>query len=129
MWKQIAKRFRNYNDHLLFAGTNEVMVDGDYGTPTAEYYNAQNSFNQTFISTVRATGGRNAHRNLVVQGFNTNIGHTVNFFQLPADPRANRMMVEVHYYDPLQFYIERKLHYHAMGRHCHRSRQNRNLGQ
>jgi endoglucanase len=103
MWKQIAKRFRNYNDHLLFAGTNEVMVDGDYGTPTAEYYNAQNSFNQTFISTVRATGGRNAHRNLVVQGFNTNIDHTVNFFQLPTDPRANRMMVEVHYYDPFNF--------------------------
>ena len=103
MWKQIAKRFRNYNDHLIFAGTNEVMVDGDYGTPTPEYYNAQNSFNQTFISAVRATGGRNAHRNLVVQGFNTNIGHTINFFQLPTDPRANRMMVEVHYYDPFNF--------------------------
>jgi len=103
MWKQIAKRFRNYNDHLLFAGSNEVMVDGDYGTPTPEYYNAQNSFNQTFISTVRATGGRNANRNLVVQGFNTNIGHTINFFQKPIDPRANRMMVEVHYYDPYNF--------------------------
>lgn len=105
MWKQIAKRFRNYNDHLLFAGTNEVMVDGDYGTPTPEYYNAQNSFNQTFIDAVRATGGRNANRNLVVQGFNTNIGHTDNFFVKPADPRANRMMVEVHYYDPYNFTI------------------------
>lgn len=103
MWKQIAKHFRNYDDHLLFAGTNEVMVDGDYGTPTAEYYTAQNSFNQTFITTVRNTGGRNAHRNLVVQGFNTNIGYTVNFLQLPTDPREKRMMVEVHYYDPYNF--------------------------
>lgn len=103
MWKQIAIRFRNYNDYLLFAGTNEVMVDGDYGTPTPEYYTVQNSFNQTFISAVRATGGKNAYRHLVVQGFNTNIDHTVNFFKTPADPTPNRMMVEVHYYDPYNF--------------------------
>lgn len=103
MWKQIAIRFRNYNDYLLFAGTNEVMVDGDYGTPRLEYYTVQNSFNQTFISTVRSTGGKNTYRHLVVQGFNTNIDHTVNFFKTPTDPTANRMMVEVHYYDPYNF--------------------------
>src|SRR5690606_33567511 len=78
MWEQIANRFRDYDDRLLFAGTNEVMVEGDYGTPTEEYYTVQNSFNQTFVTTVRATGGRNATRHLVVQGFNTNIDHTVN---------------------------------------------------
>ncbi len=41
MWQQIATHFRDYDDHLLFAGTNEVMVEGDYGTPTAEYYTVQ----------------------------------------------------------------------------------------
>jgi endoglucanase len=103
MWRQIAVRFRNYNDRLLFAGTNEVMVDGDYGTPKPEYYTVQNSFNQTFVSTVRSTGGRNAYRHLVIQGFNTNIDHTVNFFKPPVDVIANRLMVEVHYYDPYNF--------------------------
>lgn len=103
MWTQIATRFRNYDDRLLFAGTNEVMVDGDYGTPTAEYYTVQNSFNQTFVDTVRATGGRNATRHLVVQGFNTNIDHTVNFVRIPTDTVANRLMMEVHYYDPYNF--------------------------
>ncbi|MEI8631952.1 cellulase family glycosylhydrolase [Vibrio sp. PP-XX7] len=44
MWKQIATRFRDYDHRVLFAGTNEVMVDGDYGTPTYEYYTVQNSF-------------------------------------------------------------------------------------
>ena len=103
MWRQIAIRFRNYDDHLLFAGANEVMVDGDYSTPKTEYYTVQNSFNQTFVSTVRSTGGRNAYRHLVVQGFNTNIDHTINFFKTPIDVIANRLMVEVHYYDPYNF--------------------------
>ncbi|RYZ48831.1 MAG: endoglucanase, partial [Chitinophagaceae bacterium] len=103
MWQQVAVRFRNYDDHLLFAGTNEVMVDGDYGTPKQEYYTVQNSFNQTFVTAVRATGGRNAYRHLVVQGFNTNIDHAVNFLTIPTDPTPQRMMVEVHYYDPYNF--------------------------
>lgn len=103
MWNQIATRFRNYDHRLLFAGTNEVMVDGDYGTPTVEYYTVQNSFNQTFVNAVRATGGNNANRHLVVQGFNTNIDHTVNFAKIPTDTVSNRLMMEVHYYDPYNF--------------------------
>jgi len=103
MWQQIATHFRDYNDHLLFAGTNEVMVTGDYSTPTAEYYTVQNSFNQTFVDTVRKTGGRNTYRQLIVQGFNTNIDHTVNFVTIPTDTTPNRLMMEVHYYDPYDF--------------------------
>ncbi len=103
MWRQIAIRFRNYDDRLLFAGTNEVMVDGDYGTPKTEYYTVQNSFNQTFVSTIRLTGGKNTYRHLVVQGFNTNIDHTISFFKTPVDVITNRLMVEVHYYDPYNF--------------------------
>lgn len=106
MWQQIAIHFRDYDYHLVFAGSNEVMVEGDYGTPTEEYYTVQNSFNQTFISAVRATGGRNAYRYLTVQGFNTNIDHTVNFAVVPEDTVANRMLMEVHYYDPYQFTLE-----------------------
>ncbi len=103
MWKQIAIHFRDYDDHLLFAGTNEVMVTNDYSAPKPEYYTVQNSFNQTFVSTVRSTGGRNYYRYLLVQGFNTNIDYTVNYFTAPADPTPNRLIVEVHYYDPYDF--------------------------
>ncbi|MFC5624867.1 cellulase family glycosylhydrolase [Algoriphagus winogradskyi] len=103
MWVQIALNFRDYNDHLLFAGTNEVMIEGDYGSPKPEYYQVQNSFNQTFVDAVRSTGGRNAYRNLVVQTFNTNIDHGVNFFELPLDETEDRLMVEAHYYDPYEF--------------------------
>lgn len=103
MWTQIADRFKDYDDRLLFAGSNEVMVEGDYGTPTYEYYTVQNGFNQTFVDTVRATGGNNDDRFLVVQGFNTNIDHAVNYAQVPADSADDRLLMEVHYYDPYNF--------------------------
>ncbi|GAA0877232.1 hypothetical protein GCM10009119_02000 [Algoriphagus jejuensis] len=106
MWIQIALHFRDYDDHLLFAGSNEVMVDGDYGVPKPEYYTVQNSFNQTFVDAVRSTGGRNAYRNLVVQAFNTNIDNAVSFFEMPSDPTEDRLMVEVHYYDPYEFALK-----------------------
>lgn len=104
-WTQIANNFKNHDDTLLFAGTNEVMVDGDYGTPTVEYQNVQNGFNQVFIDAVRATGGNNAQRHLVVQTFNTNIDHGYNYFTKPNDTVANKMFVEIHYYDPFNFTI------------------------
>ena len=105
MWKQIAIHFRDYGDHLIFAGMNEVMVTNDYSTPKAEYYTAHNSFNQTFVTTVRSTGGRNVYRHLAVQGFNTNIDNTVSGFIIPVDGSQSRLMVEVHYYDPYNFTI------------------------
>jgi endoglucanase len=101
LWEQIAVAFRNYDEHLLFAGTNEVHAN--YGNPTAENIETQQSYNQTFINAVRSTGGKNAWRNLVVQGYNTNITHTINHMIMPSDPANNRMMAEVHFYDPWDF--------------------------
>jgi aryl-phospho-beta-D-glucosidase BglC (GH1 family) len=100
-WTQIATTFRNYNERLLFAGTNEVHAD--YGTPTTEHITVQQSYLQTFVDAVRATGGNNASRTLVVQTYNTNMWHGLNYFTLPTDTIANRLMVEVHHYDPYDF--------------------------
>ncbi len=102
-WTQIADNFKAYDDQLLFAGTNEVMVEGDYKPPTPEVVAVQNGFNQVFVDAVRATGGNNATRFLVVQGFNTNIDFTVASARLPKDPARDRLMMEVHYYDPYDF--------------------------
>lgn len=118
MWEQIATHFRDYDDHLLFAGTNEVMVEGDYGTPTEEYYTVQNGFNQTFVNTVRATGGRNVYRYLVVQGFNTNIDHAINFATIPEDVVEKRLMIEVHYYDPFNFSLNENSELIQWGKHA-----------
>jgi aryl-phospho-beta-D-glucosidase BglC (GH1 family) len=100
-WTQIATFFRDYNERLLFAGTNEVHAD--FGTPTSEHITVQQSYLQTFVDAVRATGGNNATRTLVVQTYNTNIWHGLDFFSLPTDSVANRLMVEVHHYDPYDY--------------------------
>ncbi len=105
MWKQIAVHFRDYDDRLLFAGTNEVHVEGNWGAPTKENYTVQNMYNQVFVNAVRATGGRNYYRHLIVQGYVTNIGYTLNYFVIPKDVVPNRLIVEVHYYDPYNFTI------------------------
>jgi endoglucanase len=84
------------------------MVEGDYGTPKAEYVTVQNGFNQQFVNAVRATGGNNATRHLVVQGFNTNIDHTLAFAVMPTDTARDRLMMEVHYYDPYNFTLNEK---------------------
>lgn len=106
IWTQIANHFAAYDEHLLFAGTNEVHVEGVYTDPTTENIEVQQSFNQTFVDAVRATGGRNARRNLIVQAYNTNITWGVKYLQLPTDAAQNRLMVEVHYYDPYNFALD-----------------------
>lgn len=100
-WTQIANHFKDYGAQLFFAGTNEVHAD--YGTPTTEHITVQESYNQTFIDAVRATGGNNASRTLVVQTYNTNMQHGINYFSLPNDTINNRLVVEVHNYDPYDF--------------------------
>jgi len=100
-WTQIADAFKDYDEHLLFAGTNEVH--DNYGTPTAENNSVQQSFNQVFVDAVRATGANNASRSLIAQTYNTNIGHGLKFMVMPKDTVPGRLMVEVHYYDPYDF--------------------------
>ena len=108
LWTQIAAAFRDEDDGVLFAGTNEVMVKDQYRAPTGENAAVQNGFNQVFVDTVRASGGRNAERVLVVQGFNTNIDYTLDAFVVPKDSARDRLMVEVHYYDPYDFALNEK---------------------
>ena len=108
-WSQIAMNFKDFDSHLLFAGTNEIGVEGVYGPPTGENAEVQNSFNQTFVETVRSSGGKNATRMLVVQGYNTDIDAAVKVnTKMPADSVANRLMMEVHYYSPYNFTLNDK---------------------
>ncbi|MBD1432012.1 cellulase family glycosylhydrolase [Sphingobacterium sp. DN00404] len=104
LWEQIAVYFRDYDEHLLFAGTNEVRAN--YNTPTAEHLTVQQYYNQNFVDAVRATGGRNAYRNLIVQAYNTNIRFAVDYMQMPEDLVTGRLIAEVHYYDPYDFSLD-----------------------
>ena len=86
---------------MLFAGLNEPAHSG--GTASV-YIKALKIYEQTFINTVRATGGNNAKRVLIVQGPATNITDTYNNYgDMPSDEADNRLMLEIHSYDPWTF--------------------------
>jgi endoglucanase len=101
LWTQIAAHFKGYDEHLIFESMNEVMVD--YGTPKPEYLTQINDLNQAFVDTVRASGGNNALRCLVVPGYNTNLDHTVAGFTAPKDTSAGKLILSDHFYDPYTF--------------------------
>lgn len=112
VWKQIAERFKNYDEHLLFESMNEEF-DGSYSEPNKEYYQNINDYNQIFVDTVRKTGDSNTKRWLIIPGWNTNIDYTAGDygFKLPTDQyrdksidkEEQRIMISVHYYSPWDF--------------------------
>ena len=104
LWTNIATAFADYDGRLAFAGLNEVNAEGNWGlTPTQENYDVTNSFNQTFVDAVRATGGNNAQRNLIVQSYRCNPTMGLTNLVVPTDPTPNRLSVEYHYYDPYSY--------------------------
>lgn len=117
MWQQIAERFRDYSDYLIFESANEELgtrFDENsalYCSDSVvtylnddERYAMTNEINQTFVDVVRATGGNNATRLLLIAGYGTNIDQTCDDrFQMPKDTAVSKLMVSVHYYDPWSY--------------------------
>ena len=113
VWTQIAKHFADHGEELMFESMNEIH-DG-YGKPDPRHYAAINDLNQEFVNVVRASGGNNAKRHLLVPGYNTNINQTIEGFKLPTDPTKSRLSLSVHYYDPYLFTLEAKTHTWGVG--------------
>lgn len=117
MWQQIAERFRDYSDYLIFESANEELGGRfDENSPLYcsdsvvtyltddERYALTNEINQTFVDVVRATGGNNAARFLLIAGYSTDIDKTCDDrFQMPKDTVDSKLMVSVHYYDPWSY--------------------------
>ena len=117
MWQQIAERFRDYSDYLIFESANEELGGRfDENSPlycsdsVVTYLNDDERYaltieiNQTFVDVVRATGGNNATRFLLIAGYSTDIDKTCDDrFQMPKDTVDSKLMVSVHYYDPWSY--------------------------
>ncbi|QSB26321.1 cellulase family glycosylhydrolase [Flavobacterium sp. CLA17] len=100
IWEQIATTMRDFDEHLIFAGANEPPADN------AEKMTILNGYYETFIKAVRATGGKNSYRVLVVQGPRTDASLTYDLMNtMPTDNIPNKLMVEVHNYTPALFTI------------------------
>lgn len=108
-WKQIATKFAAYDEHLVFASANEPGVN-DPWLASGQWAFDENrmkvlkSFHEACIKGVRATGGNNATRTIIVQAPRTEIDNApLLSSNMPTDPAgAGYIMAEVHYY-PYQY--------------------------
>ena len=105
IWEQIAERFKDYDEKLLFECMNETLNDAnDWNSTTQSDFDAIRKYEQDFVDIVRKSGGNNAERNIIVSTYaaskNTNI---LNSFKLPDDTAEGHMILEVHNYDPQGF--------------------------
>lgn len=100
IWKQIAARFQDYSDYLIYESVNEIGFDNLMETEGCELLN---EINQTFVDLIRSSGGNNVKRHLLIGGYWTDISATSNgHFHMPEDPQ-NRCILSLHYYTPWEF--------------------------
>lgn len=116
MWTQIATYFKDYDEHLIFAGANEIIrLDSDgkenWNAPTDAHFKFANKLMQIFVNTVRATGGNNEWRCLMVQPWACNPGNAISDkFVMPTDTKNCRLILEFHCYDPYDYATPKKNH-------------------
>ena len=124
LWKQIAEEFKEYGHELLFESYNEMLdklsswcfasfsASGQYDATVARSaYDAINSYAQSFVTTVRATGANNSQRNLIVNTYgscsgggtwNQHLKDPLKELNYPDDPAgAGRIIFQVHAYPSL----------------------------
>lgn len=116
VWSQIAERFRDYDEHLIFESLNEPRLVGtdyewSFRADVPECVRAAeiiNEMNQKFVDVVRASGGQNANRYLMVPGYAASPENAVNgVYTLPTDTADNRIIVSIHAYTPYSFALDR----------------------
>lgn len=117
IWSQVAPRFADYDEHLILESLNEPRLVGtNYewwldlnNQECVEAVQCINELNQVFVDTVRASGGHNADRYLLVPGYDASLqGATNEYFELPQDTESNqnKILVEVHAYTPYNFALQ-----------------------
>jgi len=102
LWKQIAEKFKNTGDYLIFEGFNELH-DGSWSDGNDAQHKRIDELNQLFVNTVRSSGGKNADRFLLIHGWVTRPSVTVRKLVMPSDSAVDRLIVGFHYYDPYDF--------------------------
>ncbi|MCD7729893.1 MAG: glycoside hydrolase family 5 protein [Oscillospiraceae bacterium] len=115
VWKQICERFADYDEKLIFEGLNEprlkdtglewsVNANNDTSLDSVE---AINQLMQTFVDTVRASGGNNSERYLMIPGYAASVdGVLLDQYKLPDDSADNKLIVSVHAYTPYDFALQ-----------------------
>ena len=114
IWTQVAKAFKDYDQHLIFETLNEPRLSGTndewwfpVNNPNSNVLDSIkviNTLNQTAVDAIRASGGNNSDRCIMVPGYCASIdGCTTSAFRMPTDTASNRLIVSVHAYTPYNF--------------------------
>ncbi len=104
VWTQIAERFKDYDEHLIFEGMNEPRKKGtpmEWNGGDQEGWDVVNHLNGVFIDTIRNSGGNNPYRILMIPGYAANCWEGIKHVEVPEDD--NKIIVSVHAYEPYNF--------------------------
>ena len=99
LWRQIAEKFKDYDQHLLFEAYNEMLDEkNNWNEPASDDgYKAINSYAKSFVTVVRGTGGNNKQRNLVVNTYSAS--STVNAMKnLDLPEESGHIIFQLHSY-------------------------------
>ncbi|MBU3114096.1 glycoside hydrolase family 5 protein [Clostridium lacusfryxellense] len=103
-WSQIAERFANYDDHLIFEAMNEPRLIGtefEWNAGNKEVREVVNNLNETFVETIRSGSNENKKRYLMVAPYcNSSDIEALDDFVLPKD---ERIILSIHEYIPYEF--------------------------
>lgn len=103
VWTQVATRFEGYSDHLIFETLNEPRLVGtsdEWNGGNADARKIVNEFNAAGLSAIRATGGNNAKRFVMMPTYAANCDVATNDMVLPDD---DHLIVDLHGYAPYDF--------------------------
>lgn len=108
VWAQIADRFKEYNEYLIFEGLNEprqVGTAAEWNGGNKEGWEVVNQLNDEFVKTIRNSGGNNPVRNLMIAPYaaTTNI-NAWDTFIVPED---DKIIVSIHAYIPENFALQK----------------------
>lgn len=104
IWKQIADRFADYDERLIFEGMNEPRKIGtpvEWNGGDQEGWDMVNAFNKVFIDTVRSCKGNNPDRILMIPGYGANCWEGIKHIDVPKDD--DKIVISVHAYEPYDF--------------------------
>ena len=99
LWRQIATEFKDYDQKLLFEAYNEMLDDNNqWNEPKAQDgYKAINSYANSFVTTVRNTGGNNQSRNLIVNTYSaSSTPNAMKALELPEN--SGHIIFQIHSY-------------------------------
>lgn len=106
VWEQIADRFKNHGEKLMFESFNEIL-DSYFNWTQAtkeESYDVINELNQLFVDTVRASGGYNDQRNIIVLPYGASSAlQQIKHLVPPTDTAQKHLIIEFHCYEPGEF--------------------------